>query len=215
MVMRTDNGARILLDQKSHRINRPWSRRFFGRRGIPVGADIAGQPEPRTIGTGTTSRRTCAVGRGDHWHGGIFSRRLLHPKITAMSEQDILSAIRFDTAGLVPAIAQQHDTGEVLMLAWMNRTQCWKPCHTARLLLQPQSQCTMAQGRNLGPGAATEGAARRLRRRHAAAVGEPGGCCLPHWPPQLLLPCHTRREAGGDRRAAGLTCNLVPGHHHD
>ncbi len=38
-----------------------------------------------------------------------------------MSEQDILAAIRFDAGGLVPAIAQQHDTGEVLMLAWMNR----------------------------------------------------------------------------------------------
>lgn len=33
----------------------------------------------------------------------------------------VLDAIRFDQAGLVPAIAQQHDTGEVLMLAWMNR----------------------------------------------------------------------------------------------
>jgi phosphoribosyl-AMP cyclohydrolase len=38
-----------------------------------------------------------------------------------MSVQDILAAIRFDAAGLVPAIAQQHDSGEVLMLAWMNR----------------------------------------------------------------------------------------------
>jgi phosphoribosyl-AMP cyclohydrolase len=38
-----------------------------------------------------------------------------------MSEQDILASIRFDANGLVPAIAQQHDTGEVLMLAWMNR----------------------------------------------------------------------------------------------
>ena len=33
----------------------------------------------------------------------------------------LLDAIRFDLRGLVPAIAQQHDTGEVLMLAWMNR----------------------------------------------------------------------------------------------
>jgi len=32
----------------------------------------------------------------------------------------ILNAIKFDTNGLVPAIAQQHDTGEVLMMAWMN-----------------------------------------------------------------------------------------------
>ena len=28
--------------------------------------------------------------------------------------------LRRNDAGLVPAIAQQHDTGEVLMLAWMN-----------------------------------------------------------------------------------------------
>jgi phosphoribosyl-AMP cyclohydrolase len=30
------------------------------------------------------------------------------------------SSLRFDDRGLIPAIAQQHDTGEVLMLAWMN-----------------------------------------------------------------------------------------------
>ena len=32
-----------------------------------------------------------------------------------------IAAIQFDSQGLVPAIAQQHDTGEVLMVAWMNR----------------------------------------------------------------------------------------------
>lgn len=32
----------------------------------------------------------------------------------------LLREIKFDSAGLVPAIAQQHDTGEVLMVAWMN-----------------------------------------------------------------------------------------------
>jgi len=34
---------------------------------------------------------------------------------------EILEAIAFDADGLVCAIAQQHDTGEVLMQAWMNR----------------------------------------------------------------------------------------------
>jgi phosphoribosyl-AMP cyclohydrolase len=33
----------------------------------------------------------------------------------------LLAALRFDEHGLIPAVAQQHDTGEVLMLAWMNR----------------------------------------------------------------------------------------------
>jgi phosphoribosyl-AMP cyclohydrolase len=33
---------------------------------------------------------------------------------------DILKKITFDERGLVPVIAQHHQTGEVLMLAWMN-----------------------------------------------------------------------------------------------
>ena len=33
----------------------------------------------------------------------------------------MLEQLHFNEDGLIPAIAQQHDTGEVLMLAWMNR----------------------------------------------------------------------------------------------
>lgn len=29
--------------------------------------------------------------------------------------------LRFDERGLIPAVVQQHDTGEVLMVAWMDR----------------------------------------------------------------------------------------------
>jgi phosphoribosyl-AMP cyclohydrolase len=32
-----------------------------------------------------------------------------------------LCEIKFDRDGLVPAIAQQYDTGEILMVAWMDR----------------------------------------------------------------------------------------------
>lgn len=42
----------------------------------------------------------------------------------AYSEQliiEVLAQLKFDAAGLIPAIVQQHDSGEVLMLAWMNR----------------------------------------------------------------------------------------------
>lgn len=31
-----------------------------------------------------------------------------------------LEQLQFNEQGLIPAIAQQHDTGEVLMMAWMN-----------------------------------------------------------------------------------------------
>ena len=40
---------------------------------------------------------------------------------TATSAPDLLDQISFGPNGLIAAIAQQHDTGEVLMLAWMNR----------------------------------------------------------------------------------------------
>ena len=32
-----------------------------------------------------------------------------------------LETIQFNEAGIVPAIAQDHKTGEILMMAWMNK----------------------------------------------------------------------------------------------
>lgn len=37
------------------------------------------------------------------------------------SETDWLSQVHWDAQGLIPAIAQEAATGDVLMLAWMNR----------------------------------------------------------------------------------------------
>jgi phosphoribosyl-AMP cyclohydrolase len=42
-------------------------------------------------------------------------------------------ALRFDPNGLIPALAQQHDTGEVLMLAWMNREAVAETLATGRV----------------------------------------------------------------------------------
>jgi phosphoribosyl-AMP cyclohydrolase len=42
-----------------------------------------------------------------------------------------LDQIKFDADGLVPAIAQQYDTGEVLMVAWMNRDS-GRACYWSR-----------------------------------------------------------------------------------
>jgi phosphoribosyl-AMP cyclohydrolase len=43
-----------------------------------------------------------------------------------------LAVIKFDAQGLVPAIAQQHDTGEVLMMAWMDRNAVAETMRTGR-----------------------------------------------------------------------------------
>jgi len=44
----------------------------------------------------------------------------------------MLAAIQFDAQGLVPAIAQQHDTGEVLMMAYMDRNAVVETMSTGR-----------------------------------------------------------------------------------
>ena len=44
----------------------------------------------------------------------------------------MLAVIQFDPKGLVPAIAQQHGTGEVLMMAWMDRNAVVETMQTGR-----------------------------------------------------------------------------------
>jgi len=55
--------------------------------------------------------------------------------------EEVLSAIVFNGDGLVPAIAQQHDTGEVLMMAWMNREAVTETLTTGRV-------CYFSRSRN-------------------------------------------------------------------
>jgi phosphoribosyl-AMP cyclohydrolase len=45
----------------------------------------------------------------------------------------LLNALCFDANGLVPAVAQQHDTGEVLMMAWMNKDAVLETLATGRV----------------------------------------------------------------------------------
>ena len=53
---------------------------------------------------------------------------------------DIVAALRFDAEGLIPAIAQQHDTGQVLMLAWMNREAVEETLATGRVCYWSRSR---------------------------------------------------------------------------
>ncbi|MBF0326200.1 phosphoribosyl-AMP cyclohydrolase [Magnetospirillum moscoviense] len=51
-----------------------------------------------------------------------------------------LAAISFNADGLVPAIAQQFDTGEVLMMAWMNREAVAETLATGRVCYWSRSR---------------------------------------------------------------------------
>lgn len=52
-------------------------------------------------------------------------------------------ALRFDDDGLIAAIAQQHDTGEVLMLAWMNRESIRETIETGQVCYWSRSRATL------------------------------------------------------------------------
>ncbi len=52
----------------------------------------------------------------------------------------LIDAVAFDAAGLVPAVAQQHDTGEVLMMAWMNRAALEETIATGRVCYWSRSR---------------------------------------------------------------------------
>ena len=63
--------------------------------------------------------------------------------MTATTEKGVeaaLGAIVFDSDGLVPAIAQQHDNGEVLMMAWMNRDAVAETLRTGRVCYYSRSR---------------------------------------------------------------------------
>jgi phosphoribosyl-AMP cyclohydrolase len=53
---------------------------------------------------------------------------------------DLAAALKFDSNGLVAAIAQQHDTGEILMLAWMNREAIAETLRTGRVCYWSRSR---------------------------------------------------------------------------
>ena len=66
--------------------------------------------------------------------------------MAAVSEatiQAVFDALSFDDRGLVPAVAQQHDTGEVLMLAWMSRDSIAETLRTGRVCYYSRSRAAL------------------------------------------------------------------------
>ena len=61
------------------------------------------------------------------------------------------STLTFNDAGLIPAIAQDHVSGEVLMLAWMNEESIRRTLETGRVTYWSRSrQALWAKGETSG-----------------------------------------------------------------
>jgi len=53
------------------------------------------------------------------------------------------STLTYDAAGLIPAIAQDHATGEVLMLAWMNAASLERTLESGRVTYWSRSRAAL------------------------------------------------------------------------
>jgi phosphoribosyl-AMP cyclohydrolase len=102
----------------------------------------------------------------------------------AMAEA-VLAEVRFDAAGLVPAIAQQHDTGEVLMMAWMN-------AESLRETLRTGQACYFSRSRGaLWRKGETSGQIQRLQELRLDCDGDTVLLLVD----QTGVACHTGRRS--------------------
>src|SRR5512138_1989100 len=110
--------------------------------------------------------------------------------------QDFLDSVVFDANGLVPAIAQQHDSGEVLMMAWMNRAAIEETLETGRVCYWSRSRTQLWRKGE------TSGQVQRLVELRVDCDND----CLLLLVDQTGVACHTGRRAcfftairGGER----------------
>ena len=104
---------------------------------------------------------------------------------TSAAPQDFLDSVAFDSSGLVPAIAQQHDTGEVLMMAWMNRAAIEETLRTGRVCYWSRSRASLWRKGE------TSGQVQRLIELRVDCDND----CLLVLVDQTGVACHTGRRS--------------------
>lgn len=73
----------------------------------------------------------------------MFKDNEQQPEGFSVPLNEALDNLAFNDAGLVPVIAQQHDTGEVLMFAWMNRAAIEETLATGQVCYYSRSRKTL------------------------------------------------------------------------
>lgn len=102
-----------------------------------------------------------------------------------MTVPEVLEGLAFDRDGLIPAIAQQHDSGEVLMLAWMNRAAIDETLETGKVCYWSRSR------RSLWRKGETSGQVQRLVEFRVDCDSD----CLLLLVDQTGVACHTGRRS--------------------
>lgn len=94
-------------------------------------------------------------------------------------------SLKYDAQGLIPAIAQDHETGEVLMMAWMNAQSLARTLETGQVTYWSRSrQAFWAKG-------GTSGHVQTLRSLRVDCDRD----CLLMGVEQIGPACHTYRRS--------------------
>ncbi len=70
----------------------------------------------------------------------LFKRLERAPPGESVDLAEVLDALQFTDDGLIPAIAQRHDTGEVVMVGYMNRATLEETLNTGRVCYYSRSR---------------------------------------------------------------------------
>ena len=112
-----------------------------------------------------------------------------------MTETAGWSDLRWDERGLLPAVVQDDRSGEVLMVAWMNREALVLTLQSGETHFWSRSRGELwHKGATSGNTQRVTSYPRRLRRRYAAGARATRRAGLSHRRSQLLLPPVCNRE---------------------
>jgi phosphoribosyl-AMP cyclohydrolase len=111
-----------------------------------------------------------------------------------------LDAIHFDDSGLLPAIAQDFDTGDVLMVAWMNAESLEETIATGRAVYWSRSRKRLwRKGEESG----------HVQIVHEMRLDCDGDVVLLKVKQEGGIACHTGRASCFFRRLDGAAGNAV------
>ena len=122
------------------------------------------------------------------------------------STPEVAALLRRDPAGLVAAVVQQHDTGEVLMLAWMDDEALHRTLTTGRATYWSRSRGEYwVKGETSGTASGCATCALDCDGDALLVLVDQVGAGLPHRRAQLLPPAAARRSRGARAMRFGVT----------
>lgn len=146
------------------------------------------------------ARRVSAAGEPSRWevftHGGRKATGHCSEDVKMSNEPSWMADVVFDESGLIPAIAQDADNGQIMMVAWMNRESLAETAATGRAVYWSRSrQRLWRKGEESG----------HVQQVHELRLDCDGDVVLLKVHQEGGIACHTGRASCFYRRLEGQT----------